>query len=55
MCIRDRNFTDAQAPRTIEVVDYDEATATALPLKVQFLQGKWVIASHYNYLSLIHI
>jgi len=43
------NFTDAQAPRTIEVVDYDEATATALPLKVQFLQGKWVIASHYNY------
>ena len=43
------NFTDAQAPRTIEVVDYDEATATALPLKVQFQQGKWVIASHYNY------
>jgi hypothetical protein len=43
------NFTDAQAPRTIEVVDYDDATATALPLKVQFQQGKWVIASHYNY------
>jgi uncharacterized protein DUF4340 len=42
-------FTDAQAPRTIEVVDYDESTATALPLKVQFQQGKWVIASHYNY------
>jgi hypothetical protein len=42
-------FTDAQAPRTIEVVDYDDATATALPLKVQFLQGKWVIASRYNY------
>ena len=43
------NFTDPQAPRTIEVVDYDEATATAIPLKVQFQQGKWVIASHYNY------
>jgi hypothetical protein len=43
------NFMDAQAPRTIEVVDYDEASATALPLKVQFQQGKWVIASHYNY------
>jgi hypothetical protein len=43
------NFTDPQAPRTIEVVDYDDATATALPLKVQFQQGKWVIASHYNY------
>jgi len=42
-------FTDPQAPRTIEVVDYDEATATALPLKVQLQQGKWVIASHYNY------
>jgi hypothetical protein len=42
-------FTDPQAPRTIEVVDYDEATATALPLKVQFQQGKWVIASRYNY------
>jgi Domain of unknown function (DUF4340) len=43
------NFTDPQAPRTIEVVGYDEATATAQPLKVQFQQGKWVIASHYNY------
>ena len=43
------NFTDPQAPRTIEVLDYDEATATTLPLKVQFLQGKWVIASRYNY------
>jgi hypothetical protein len=42
-------FTDPQAPRTIEVVDYDDATATALPLKVQFQQGKWVIASRYNY------
>ena len=43
------NFTDPQAPRTIEVVDYDESTATAQPLKVQFQQGKWLIASHYNY------
>jgi len=42
-------FTDPQAPRTIEVVDYDDATATAIPLKVQFQQGKWVIASRYNY------
>jgi hypothetical protein len=42
-------FTDPQAPRTIEVVDYDEATATAQPLKVQFQQGKWLITSHYNY------
>jgi hypothetical protein len=42
-------FTDPQAPRTIEVVDYDESTATAQLLKVQFQQGKWLIASHYNY------
>ena len=43
------NFTDPQAPRTIEVVDYDDATATAQALKVQFQQGKWLITSHYNY------
>ena len=43
------NFRDPQAPKTIEVVDYDEATATSQLLKVQFQQGKWVIASHYNY------
>jgi hypothetical protein len=43
------HFTDPQAPRSIEVVDYDEATATAQPLKVQFQQGKWLIASHNNY------
>ncbi len=42
-------FTDPQAPRTIEVVDYDDATATAQLLKVQFQQGKWLITSHYNY------
>lgn len=42
-------FTDPQAPRTIEVVDYDEASATAQPLRVQFQQGKWLITSHYNY------
>jgi hypothetical protein len=43
------HFTDPQAPRTIEVVDYDESTATAQALKVQFQQGKWLITSHYNY------
>jgi hypothetical protein len=42
-------FTDPQAAKTIEVVDYDEATATATPLKVQFDRGRWVIASHYDY------
>jgi len=43
------NFTDPQAPRTIEIVDYDESTATPQPLKVQFQQGKWLITSHYDY------
>jgi hypothetical protein len=42
-------FTDPQAAKTIEVVDYDESTATATPLKVQFDRGHWVIASHYDY------
>lgn len=43
------DFTDPQAPRVIEVVDYDEATATARPLKVEFKDGKWIIPSHHNY------
>ncbi len=43
------DFTDPQAPRTIEVMDYDEATATATPLKVEFRDNKWVIPSHYDY------
>jgi hypothetical protein len=42
-------FTDPQAAKTIEVVDYDESTATATPLKVQFDRGHWVIASHSDY------
>ncbi len=42
-------FTDPQAPRTIEVIDYDEATATATPLKVEFRDSKWVVPSHHDY------
>jgi hypothetical protein len=42
-------FTDPQATRVIEVVDYDEATATARPLKVEFQKGRWVVSSHHNY------
>ncbi|MCY4595691.1 MAG: DUF4340 domain-containing protein [Bryobacterales bacterium] len=42
-------FTDPQSPRTIEVIDYDEATATATPLKVEFRDNKWVIPSHHGY------
>src|SRR5262249_7506837 len=43
------NFTDPQAPKVIEVVDYDETTATARPLKVEFKNKRWVIPSHYGY------
>ncbi len=43
------DFTDPQAPKAIEVIDYDEATATARPLKVEFRDSKWSIPSHYSY------
>jgi hypothetical protein len=43
------NFTNPQAPKVIEVVDYDETTATARPLKVEFKNKKWIIPSHYGY------
>jgi hypothetical protein len=43
------DFRDAQAPKVIEVIDYDEATATARPLKVEFQKGRWLISSHHSY------
>jgi hypothetical protein len=42
-------FTDPQGARVIEVIDYDEGTATARPLKVQFKENQWVIPSHHGY------
>jgi hypothetical protein len=42
-------FTDPQLPKVIEVVDYDEAMATARPLKVEYKNHKWSIPSHYGY------
>jgi hypothetical protein len=43
------DFTDPQAPKAIEVIDYDADTATARPLKVEFRDNKWVIPSHHSY------
>ncbi len=43
------DFTDPQAPKTIEVIDYDAATATARPWKVEFKDSKWSIPSHHSY------
>ena len=42
-------FRDPQAVKAIEVVDYDEPTATARPLKVEFRKSRWVIASNHDY------
>jgi hypothetical protein len=33
----------------VEVLDYDEATATARPLKVELRRGRWIISSHNDY------
>jgi len=42
-------FTDPLAAKALEIIEYDEATATARPFKVEFKRGKWIIPSHYNY------
>jgi len=43
------DFTDPQAPTVIEVIDYNEETATATPLKVEYRDDKWLIPSHRDY------
>ena len=40
---------DANAAKSIEVIDYDEQQAMARPLKAEFRKGKWVLSSHYDY------
>jgi hypothetical protein len=42
-------FRDPQAVKAIEVVDYDDITATARPLKVEFRKSRWVVASNHDY------
>ena len=44
------SFKDPQAVKSIEVIDYDESTATARPFQVAFNKGRWVIPSHQNYI-----
>lgn len=43
------DFKDPDTVKSIEVVDYDESTATARPFKIEQQKGRWVIPSHYNY------
>ena len=42
-------FTDPNAATTLEVIEFDEATAAASPFKVTFQDGKWTIPSHHDY------
>lgn len=42
-------FTDPMAAKSLEVISYDEPTATLTPFKVQFDGTRWVIPSHHNY------
>ena len=42
-------FTDPNIATTLEVIEFDEETATARPFKVTFKGGRWTIPSHHNY------
>jgi len=42
-------FTDPNAATTLEVVEFDEETASARPFKVTFKEGRWTIPSHHDY------
>lgn len=42
-------FTDPNTATTLEVVEYNEETASAQPFKVTFRNGIWTIPSHYDY------
>ena len=43
------DFTDPNVATTLEVIEFDEETASARPFKVTFDEGKWTIPSHHNY------
>lgn len=42
-------FTDPNVAVSLEVVDFDEDTASARPFKVTSEGGKWTIPSHHDY------
>jgi hypothetical protein len=43
------DFKDPNAARSLEVVDWDEATGQPVPFKVTFENGRWTIPSHHGY------
>ncbi|MHB1036724.1 MAG: DUF4340 domain-containing protein [Pirellulales bacterium] len=42
-------FTDPLAATTMEIIEYDEETATRRPFKVSQVKGRWSIPSHQDY------
>ncbi len=42
-------FKDVMACKALEIIAYDEATATAKPFKVEFRGRRWSLPSHFNY------
>jgi hypothetical protein len=42
-------FTEAAAASTLEVVEFDEATAAVIPFQVTNRDGLWIIPSHNDY------
>jgi len=42
-------FTDPLEAKSLEVIEFDEQSGSAVPFKVQFADGKWTIPSHYDY------
>ncbi len=43
------SFTDPEAAATLEVIEFDEDTASATPFKVTNRGGLWTIPSHHDY------
>ncbi|MCG8608359.1 DUF4340 domain-containing protein [bacterium] len=43
------DFVDPNSATTLEVIDYDEETGSAIPFKVTFKNGIWTIPSHHDY------
>ena len=43
------DFNDPEAARSLEVIEFNEATAEAIPFRVQNVNGVWTIPSHHDY------
>ena len=44
-------FQDPNLATSLEVIEFDEATASAQPFKVAFEGGRWTIPSHHGYVA----